>query len=57
MTRAAGVKFGRPKHEITPEFIEVYQEWKADKITARKAMQRIGMSNTTFYRRVAEYEA
>jgi DNA invertase Pin-like site-specific DNA recombinase len=57
VARAAGVKFGRPKHEITPEFIEVYQEWKADKITARKAMKRIGMSNTTFYRRVAEYEA
>ncbi|URJ60919.1 recombinase family protein [Paenibacillus polymyxa] len=57
VARAAGVKFGRPKHEITPEFIEVYQEWKADKITARKAMKRIGMSNTTFYRRVSEYEA
>nr|WP_308161440.1 recombinase family protein [Bacillus sp. ISL-46] len=29
-----GVQFGRPKAEITDAFIEVYKEWKAERITA-----------------------
>lgn len=33
------------------------QEWKQQKITAVKAMQRVGMKRNTFYRRVKEYEA
>lgn len=56
LAKAAGVKLGRPKREITTEFIEAYKDWKKEKITAREAMRRIGMSNTTFYRRVSEYE-
>ncbi len=51
-----GVKFGRPKREITKDFVSVYDEWKSGVITAVQAMQKVGMKPNTFYRRVSEYE-
>lgn len=51
-----GVKFGRPKQKITIEFVKVYDEWKAERITAVEAMKRVNMKPNTFYRRVADYE-
>lgn len=51
-----GVKFGRPKQEVPTQFAEVYQEWKANIITARQAMSKLSMKPNTFYRRVKEYE-
>ncbi|MCQ6280095.1 recombinase family protein [Bacillus sp. EB600] len=51
-----GVKFGRPKAELTDEFITVYTEWKAGQITATEAMRRADMKRTTFYKLVKEYE-
>ncbi|MBJ7961382.1 recombinase family protein [Bacillus cereus group sp. N28] len=51
-----GKYFGRPRAEITNEFIQAYQEWKEKKITAVEAMKRSSMSNTTFYRIVKRYE-
>ncbi|KUP26188.1 recombinase family protein [Paenibacillus sp. DMB5] len=52
---AAGVKFGRPKQEITDDFRAVYDEWKSGNITATEAMKQLGMKPNTFYRRVKEY--
>ncbi|CAM3061134.1 recombinase family protein [Paenibacillus sediminis] len=57
VARKKGVKFGRPKREITREFISVYAEWKNGKLTAVQAMQKVGMKPNTFYRRVNEYES
>jgi DNA invertase Pin-like site-specific DNA recombinase len=54
--KANGVKFGRPKLEISKEFEVDYEEWKAGKTTAVEAMRRNGMKANTFYRRVNEYE-
>jgi DNA invertase Pin-like site-specific DNA recombinase len=52
-----GVKFGRRKIEIKEKvFRPVYDEWKAGKITAVAAMDRLNMKTNTFYRRVNEYE-
>ncbi|MFB7140949.1 recombinase family protein [Gottfriedia sp. NPDC056225] len=51
-----GVQFGRPKAEITDAFIEVYKEWKAERITATEAMRRADMKRTTFYKLIREYE-
>ncbi|MBG9546051.1 recombinase family protein [Cytobacillus firmus] len=51
-----GVAFGRPKTQITEEFKEVYQRWKAGEMTAVKAMQEAGLKKTTFYKLVREYE-
>ncbi|MBT2736598.1 recombinase family protein [Bacillus sp. ISL-7] len=51
-----GIRFGRPKAEITDEFIMVYNEWKEESITATEAMKRADMKRTTFYKLVKEYE-
>lgn len=56
VARAEGVIFGRPKVAITPGFVKVYQEWKAERLTAVEAMKKAGMKKNTFYRRVQEYE-
>ena len=53
-----GVKFGRQTIKINEsEFVKVYQDWKASKITAKQAMKELALKPNTFYRRVKEYEA
>jgi DNA invertase Pin-like site-specific DNA recombinase len=47
-----GVRFGRPKQEVTANFKAVVTEWEAGKITAVSAMDRLGKKPNTFYRRV-----
>ncbi|MED1287456.1 recombinase family protein, partial [Bacillus mycoides] len=56
LAKKQGKHLGRPKVEITDEFIQAYQEWKDRKISAVEAMKRSGMPNTTFYRMVKRYE-
>lgn len=51
-----GVPFGRPKVQVTEEFKEVYNRWKAGEIIAVKAMAELGVKKTTFYKLVKEYE-
>lgn len=51
-----GIRFGRPKQEITDEFRKVVTLWKAGEITAVAAMKQLDMKPNTFYRRVKEYE-
>ena len=52
-----GVYKGRQRIEVdTDTFKYVYDEWKQGNITARTAMQKLGLSANTFYRRVKEYE-
>lgn len=51
-----GVKFGRKKILPGENFEEVYKDWKAGKITARKSMEMLNMKSNTFYRRIKEYE-
>ena len=46
---------GRKKIE-NDKFEKVYKDWKAESITAVRAMELLGMKRNTFYRRVAEYE-
>lgn len=54
--RRNGVKFGRSKVELPDNFPSLYNEWKANKITAVNAMGQLGMKRNTFYRRVKDYE-
>jgi DNA invertase Pin-like site-specific DNA recombinase len=49
-----GIRFGRPRQEVTGSFRAVYTEWKAGNITAVAAMKQLGMKPNTFYRRVKE---
>lgn len=52
-----GAYKGRQRIEVdTDTFTKVYDEWKQGNITARTAMQRLGLSANTFYRRVKEHE-
>lgn len=57
VAKANGVKFGRPRIEVSEALIEAYNEWKSGNITAVQAMKQIDMKPNTFYRRVKEYEA
>jgi DNA invertase Pin-like site-specific DNA recombinase len=51
-----GIYKGRKKI-VNDKFEKIYKDWKADNITAVRAMELLGMKRNTFYRRVSEYEA
>lgn len=56
--RNNGKGIGRPVTiEISDRFIDSYVQWKAEGITAVRAMELSGLSKATFYRKVKEYEA
>jgi DNA invertase Pin-like site-specific DNA recombinase len=48
VAQANGVKFGRPPVERPPTFGEVFDEWASDRISAREAGRRLGVSHMTF---------
>ena len=54
--REKGVDFGRPKIEYPSDWAQVYVAWKSGGISARMAMDRMGLKKTTFYKLVREYE-
>jgi len=45
---------GRPVIAISNDFTSAYHQWKAQEITAVKAMELSGLSKATFYRNVHE---
>lgn len=51
-----GKHLGRPKTEITDEFISVYDQWKKGEITGVEATKQAGLTKSTFYRLVKQYE-
>ena len=56
--RAAGKYRGRvPVEYDHQEFGRLYRSWKAGEMTAVAMQQALGFKPSTFYRRVAEYEA
>ncbi|MCP1093485.1 hypothetical protein M0L17_06630 [Bacillaceae bacterium OS4b] len=48
MALQSGSAFGRPKVEVTEEFKEVYDRWKAGEMTAVKAMGELGVKKNIF---------
>ena len=50
--RAKGVHLGRRRLEQPDNFELVYDEWRAGKITAKRAMQMLGLTSSSFYRMV-----
>ena len=52
-----GRDIGRPVAEYPGNWKEVYAEWKAKKITAVEAMERMKLKKNTFYNLVKKYEA
>lgn len=46
---------GRPEKQLD-NFDAVYVQWKKKEITATSASKQLGVSRSTFYRKIAEYE-
>ena len=51
---ATGKKFGRPRIQMTDQYIAIHKKWKAGEITATMAMHLLGMKRNTFYKLAAE---
>lgn len=51
-----GKHLGRPKLEMSEQFPEIYEQWKAQEITAKWAMKKLQVSSSSFYRMVKAYE-
>ena len=48
--KARGKHLGRPRAEYPEDWDSVYAEWQAGHITARRAMDELGLKRTTFYK-------
>ena len=46
---------GRPEKQLD-NFEEIYIQWKQGEITAKSASEQLGVSRSTFYRKVTEFE-
>ena len=49
-----GRPYGRPKVELSTEFVDIVKMWKRNEITARKAMEKLDMKPNSFYKYVKE---
>jgi len=56
IAREKGQHLGRPKAVYPDNWQEVYNDWKGNKITAKKAMEILKLKTTTFYKLVNKYE-
>ncbi len=54
--KARGVKFGRPVIEAPSGFEKIAKDFLQGKIKLAEATKKTGLSKTTFYRRLREYE-
>ena len=48
--KARGVKFGRPKKQLSPEYVENYMLWKDKKISAQQGADNSNMPLWAFYK-------
>ena len=55
VAKAKGVKFGRPPRPIPDNFYEVYQQWKAKKITLKQAASLCEMPETAFFDKAKKF--
>lgn len=53
--KAKGVKFGRPKVPTPNNFYKQILKWKKGQITTSEILKLTGLSKSTFYRKVKEY--
>ena len=53
--KAKGVKFGRPGAQAPEEFPKIVRDWERKRISIDEALEKCGVSESTFYRRVREY--
>ena len=50
--KSKGKKFGRPSMKIPENFDAIYTYWRNGEITAKKAIEMLGMKTTSFYKLV-----
>ena len=55
--KAKGIRFGRPEISTPDNFALVVSEWKEKRILFSEALQRSGLSEATFYRRLRALRA
>ena len=55
--KARGVKFGRPRAEVTRAFYYQCQNLQEGKVTVTEGARKAGMSRSVFYRRAMELQA
>ncbi len=53
--KARGVRFSRLESPVSEGFGEIIKKWEKGYIRVDAAIQKCGMSQATFYRRVREY--
>jgi DNA invertase Pin-like site-specific DNA recombinase len=54
--KVKGKHLGRPKAEYPKRWDDVYSQWKKGDITAKQAMDTLGLKRTTFYKLVGMWE-
>lgn len=54
--KTRGVRFGRPRIGLPTDFAEIAKRWRQGDFTAWDAARKLGISRTTFFRRVRELE-
>ena len=52
--KAKGVRFGRPRLEMPENYPEIVARWNRGEFSAREAARMLGVSRSTFFRRVRE---
>ena len=53
--KARGVRFGRPEARVPEEFPKIVRDWERKRISIDEALEKCGVSESTFYRKVREY--
>lgn len=56
IAKATGKHLGRPRAQYPPNWSTVYSQWKQSSMTAVQAMKECGLTKTTFYKLVKQYE-
>lgn len=52
--KARGVHMGRPEKKIPDDFSELVKKWEDKKLTMKEVVDKCGVSEATFYRRLRE---
>ena len=53
--KAKGVKFGRPEVPMPDDFDKYIYKWEKGQITTTEILKITGLTKSTFYRKVREY--
>ena len=55
--KARGVRFGRPRRAVPPDFPQIVSAWERGQLPLDDALRAVGLPEATFYRRLREFRA